>query len=77
MVFLVYKFVTQQKIGGVALKAEDKTFDNLDLPQTINIGEVTQQPGKCTAWEKNIGSYSLERVEITPKVFINWSILKW
>jgi hypothetical protein len=49
LVFLVYKFVTQQKIGGVALKAEDKTFDNLDLPQTINIGEVTQQPGKCTA----------------------------
>jgi len=67
LVFLVYKFVTQQKIGGVALKAEDKTFDNLDLPQTINIGELTQQPGL----RKNIGPYSLERVEITPKVFIN------
>jgi hypothetical protein len=30
----------QQKIGGVALKAEDATLDNLHLPETKNIGEV-------------------------------------
>ena len=30
----------QQKIGGVALKAEDQTLDNWDLPQSITIGEV-------------------------------------
>ena len=30
----------QKKIGGVALKAEDQTLDNLDLPQSITIGEV-------------------------------------
>ena len=31
--FLIDKFVMQQKIGGVGLKAEDQTLDNLDLPQ--------------------------------------------
>ena len=38
--FLLYKLTMQQKIGGVALKAEDATLDNLHLPETINIGEV-------------------------------------
>ena len=30
----------QQKIGGIAFKAEDARLDNLDLPETITIGEV-------------------------------------
>ena len=37
---LLYKLTMQQKIGGVAFKAEDATLDNLHLPETINIGEV-------------------------------------
>jgi hypothetical protein len=32
----------QQKIGGIALKAEDVKLDNLDLPETITIGEVKE-----------------------------------
>jgi hypothetical protein len=38
--FLLYKLTMQQKIGGIALKAEDARLDNLDLPETITIGEV-------------------------------------
>ena len=38
--FLLYKLTMQQKIGGVAFKAEDATLDNLHLPETTNIGEV-------------------------------------
>ena len=38
--FLLYKLTMQQKIGGIALKAEDERLDNLDLPETITIGEV-------------------------------------
>jgi hypothetical protein len=29
----------QQRIGGIALKAENVRLDNLDSPETINIGE--------------------------------------
>jgi hypothetical protein len=41
--FLLYKLTMQQKIGGIALKAEDVKLDNLDLPETITIGEVKAQ----------------------------------